>query len=97
MYQYTRQDEELAHMPNKVKTAFLKLQKMGVPVKIWHNVDPNYSEYRGYFWIDCEEQDNKIFYDYWEMYLDPKCEDILETAGVYSEWYNPAYLCVYDI
>jgi hypothetical protein len=97
MYQYTRQDEELAHMPSKVQTAFLKLQKMGVPVKIWYNVDPNYGEYRGYFWIDCEEEDGELFYDYWEMYKNEKCEDILNSAGVYSEWYNPAYLCVYDI
>lgn len=97
MYQYTRQDEELAHMPSKVQTAFLKLQKMGVPVKVWWQLDPQYQDYRGYFWIDCEEQDAEQFYNYWEMYEDEKCEAILDKAGVYAEWYNPAYLCVYDI
>lgn len=96
---YTREDEELAHMPSKVKTAFLKLQKLGCPVKIWWQTDPNYMDYRGYFWISTEETSSWEWLDYYSTALvcgSEKLREILDKADLYFEWENPAIAGVYD-
>ena len=94
---YNRNDEELAHMPSKVKTAFLKLQSLNAPVKIWHDTNPNSQNYRGYFWISAEEGKDEWLDYYSNFWGSERLNDILNKAGLYWEWYNPAWGEVYDM
>lgn len=95
---YKRTDEDLNHMNSKQKTAFLRLQKLGCPVKIWWQKDPKFMDYRGYFWIDSEEYDSELFLDYYDNYMgSEKLQSILDKAGLYFEWQNNSVACVYDI
>jgi len=92
---YQRTDEELNHLSSKEKTAFLKLHKLGCPVKIWFQLDPEYMDYRGLFWIDTEE-DEKGFLDYYDNYFgSEKMTKVLEKADLYFEWENSAVACVH--
>ena len=94
---YTRNDEELAHMPSKVKTAFLKLQSLDAPVKIWHQNNPKYMDYRGYFWLSGEEGKDEWLDYYSNFWGSERLNDILNKAGLYWEWQNPAWGNVYDL
>jgi len=94
---YNRNDNELAHMPSKVKTAFLKLQSLNAPVKIWHDTNPNSQNYRGYFWISAEEGKDEWLDYYSNFWGSERLNDILNKAGLYWEWQNPAWGNVYDI
>lgn len=74
--------------------AFLELQAAGCPVKTWDGGD------RGHFWIDCEELEAEDWVNYWSTSLMPgsdRLNKILGGAGLYFEWANSAYVCVYDI
>ena len=74
--------------------AFLKLQAAGCPVKIWDGHD------RGHFWIDAEEPEAEGWLDYWSTSLmlgSDRLNKILEGAGLYFEWHNSAYACVYNV
>jgi hypothetical protein len=93
---YTREDEELAHMPSKVKTAFLKLQKLGAPVNVWHQNNPKYMDYRGYFWLSGEECKEEWLDYYSNFWGSDELNDILNKAGLYFEWENPAWGNVYN-
>jgi hypothetical protein len=93
---YTREDEELAHMPSKVKTAFLKLQKLGAPVNVWHQNNPKYTDYRGYFWLSGEECKEEWLDYYSNFWGSDELNDILNKAGLYFEWENPAWGNVYN-
>ena len=94
---YQRTDSDLDHLTSKQKTAFLKLQKMGCPVKIWWQNDPQYTEYRGLFWIDSEEDEND-FLEYYDNYWgSDKMNTVLKKAGLYFEWQNSAVACVYEM
>lgn len=93
---YQRTDEELNHLNSKQKTAFLKLQKLGCPVKIWWQNDLKYMEYRGLFWIDSEEYEAEEFLDYYSNYWGSEVlTKTLEKAGLYYEWQNSAVACVH--
>jgi hypothetical protein len=78
-------------MIKKHKVAFNKLKALGIPVKTWDD------DSRGYFYIDCEEYGAEEHLDYYSLYWgSDKLNSILKQAGLYYEWYNPAYACVYD-
>tara|TARA_R100000988_G_scaffold68123_1_gene34775 strand:+ start:3370 stop:3633 length:264 start_codon:yes stop_codon:yes gene_type:complete len=79
----------------KQTIAFNKLKQLGIPVK---NSD-DYDDDRGVFWIDCEEYGAELHLDYWSTQLmcgSDKLNKILNEAGLYFEWYNSAYACVYE-
>jgi len=93
---YTHEKEELVedYMTEKAADAFLALQKAGCPVKVWESGN------RGHFWIDAEEPEAEGWLDYWSMELmtgSPRLNEILGEFGLYFEWYNSAYACVYDM
>ena len=89
--------EEVSHMTKSSISAFIKLKKAGCPVKVWHQNDPKYMDYRGYFWIDTEESGAESWLDYYnQMMGHEKLVDILDTAGLYFEWENSAVACVFD-
>ena len=96
MIGFTYTKEELVEeydMSVDAAGAFLELQAAGCPVKTWEAGD------RGHFWIDCEEPEAEGWLDYWNMTLmsgSDRLNQILEGAGLYFEWYNSAYACVYD-
>jgi len=97
LYNYSIDDEELQHLTAKQKRCFLKLQKMGVPVKIWYQNNPEYEDYRGLFWIDTEEEMSECFLDYYGMpWGSEKLNKVLESADLYYEWANAAYAHVYE-
>jgi hypothetical protein len=80
-------------MKAHARKAFKKLEKLGCPVKEWHD------DSRGHFWISAEEGDHYLWLDYYddEMYWgSKKLQKILEDNDLYFEWYNPGYACVYD-
>lgn len=78
-------------MKRNARTAFNQLKKLGCPVKEWHGDD------RGYFWIDAEENRGD-WLDYWSNYSGSDLlNEILNNNGLYWEWHNPGYGCVYDI
>lgn len=91
---YTK--EELVEdydMPVDAANAFITLQEAGCPVKTWDGGN------RGHFWIDAEEPEAEGWLDYWAsdlMFGSDRLNGILEDAGLYFEWYNSAYACVYD-
>tara|TARA_R110000851_G_scaffold200232_1_gene351408 strand:- start:35 stop:361 length:327 start_codon:yes stop_codon:yes gene_type:complete len=81
------------HMTEKSIKAFIELKKIGCPVRISEDYDD-----RGYFWIDGESEYSELFLNYYSMTLvegSPELQNILEDNGLYFEWYNPAYACVY--
>jgi hypothetical protein len=80
-------------MKANVKKAFDTLKMLGCPVKEWDGDD------RGHFWIDAEEENAELWLDYWNTDLafgSDKLNQILDDNGLYWEWYNSAYGCVYD-
>jgi len=85
---------DVAHMTEESIKAFIKLRQIGCPVRLSENYDD-----RGYFWIDGESQYSELFLDYYSMTMvegSPELQQILEDNGLYFEWYNPAYACVYE-
>jgi len=79
-------------MKKEARAAFNKLKKLGCPVIESH---PD----RGHFWIDAEQTKAEGWLDYWSSDLfmgSDKLNDILSQHGLYWEWYNSAYGCVYD-
>jgi hypothetical protein len=73
------------------KKAFDKLKNAGIAVRL------SESEDYGIFWIDCEtgSVETEIALDYYEniggsIFLN----NTLEKAGLYFEWYNPAYATI---
>lgn len=97
MHTFTYTKEELVEeygMSISAAVAFLALQEAGCPVKTWEGLD------RGHFWIDAEEPESEDWLNYWSMNLmtgSDRLNEILEEAGLYFEWHNSAYACVYDI
>lgn len=92
-------DEDLEHMPDNAKNAFIELHKLGCPVKTWYQNDPDYHDYRGYFWISAEEGNSWEWLDYYSLKLtcgSEKLQDILQKNKLYFEWENAAVACVYD-
>lgn len=90
-------EDDLQHMTAKVKKCFRKLEAMGVPVKVWYQTERGYEDYRGYFWIDAECGGSEKWLDYYGNYEgNEKMNKILDDAGLYFEWYNSAFACVYD-
>ena len=80
-------------MKANVKKAFDTLKKLGCPVKEWDDDE------RGYFWIDAEDESAGLWLDYYSDNLffgSEKMNEILRKHGLYWEWYNSAYGCVYD-
>jgi hypothetical protein len=73
--------------------AFKILEEMGVPVRS----SEGYGD-RGYFWISAEEgEESEVWLNYYSNYWgSPKLNKVLEVHGLYFEWYNAAYACVYD-
>ena len=92
--------DEISHMtPSSIK-AFIELKKLGCPIDIWYQNNPKYQDYRGYFWIKCEEYDAESWLDYYdsEMYWgSERLQRILEKHGLYFEYQNSAVACVYAI
>lgn len=79
----------------KARKAFNKLKKLGCPVRESQPYHPD----RGYFWIDAEAPEAEGWLDYWSADLffgSDKLNKILADHGLYWEWYNSAYGCVYD-
>jgi hypothetical protein len=76
----------------KARKAFNKLKKLGCPVRESHSD-------RGHFWIDAEAPEAEGWLDYWSADLcfgSDRLNKILADHGLYWEWYNSAYGCVYD-
>ena len=82
-------------MKKEARAAFNKLKKLGCPVRESQPIYPD----RGHFWIDAESPDAYEWLDYWSADLSfgsDKLNKILLDHGLYWEWYNSAYGCVYD-
>jgi hypothetical protein len=76
----------------KAQKAFNELKALGAPVKS----SEGYPD-RGYFWLSAEEEMSELWLDYYSNYWgSDKLNEILEKYGLFKEWYNPAYACVYD-
>jgi len=91
-------DEDNEHMSDVVFNAYVNLVQAGCPVKIWWQVKPGYQDYRGYFWIDTEEQGAGMWLDYNGKYDgSERLATILSDAGLYFEWENSAVASVFDI
>jgi len=89
---------EIEHMTEEAIKAFIELKKIGCPVRMSKNLYGKCDD-RGYFWIDCETEYAGLFLDYYNMSMSegsPELQKILEDNGLYFEWYNPAYACVYE-
>ena len=81
-------------MNSKARKCFKELEKAGCPVKEW------YTDERGHFWIDGEEEGATEWLDYWNMNRiagSDRLNRILNKHGLYFEWQNSAYAHVYDI
>ena len=92
-------EEDLEHMHDNAKAAFKELHKLGCPVKTWYQNDPEYQDYRGYFWISAEETSSWEWLDYYSTNLmmgSDKLVDVLNKYDLYFEWENPAVAGVYD-
>jgi len=75
----------------KARRAFLKLQKMGVPVKI------DIQGHGGHFWINAEEHGAESHLDYYDLYWgSEKLQKVLSDNDLYFEWVNAAAASVYD-
>lgn len=74
--------------------AFDKLRMAGIDVR------ESESEDYGIFWINCEtdsvetQQALEYYDNYWGSEF---LNDTLEKAGLYFEWYNPAYATVTEL
>lgn len=98
MERYTKEDFE--HMTPNAKKAFKELLKLGAPVKIWYQTDPNYQDYRGYFWISAEEGCSWEWLDFYSPSLSMgslKLNKVLDKYELYFEWENAAVAGVYDL
>lgn len=103
--EYTRQmflcdyhPSEIEHMSEGAIKAFIELKKIGCPVRVSDNLYGKCND-RGYFWIDGESQYSELFLDYYDMRMvegSPELQQILEDNGLYFEWENPAYACVWE-
>lgn len=81
-------------MKRHARKAFKELEKLGCPVKEWHD------DSRGYFWIDAEEPEASEWLDYWDMNLiagSDHLRHVLSKHGLYFEWENSAIGHVHDI
>ena len=79
-------------MQKRARKAFNALKKMGCPVKEWDGND------RGHFWINAEEENAGEWLDYYNLFEgSKKLNEILNSNGLYFEWTNSAFGCVYDI
>jgi len=83
-------------MKNHAKKAFNALRKMGIQVR---EADESKWADRGHFWIDCECGDTAttMALEYYSNYEgSDELNKILDDNGLYFEWYNAAFACVYD-
>lgn len=83
-------------MKPNVKKAFSLLKAEGCPVREYNAIHDND---RGYFWIDAEDENAGLWLDYYNTNLffgSDRLNEILNKHGLYWEWYNSAYGCVYD-
>jgi hypothetical protein len=88
-------EEENEHMTDEVFEAYADLVEAGCPVKIWWQVKPRYQDYRGFFWIDSEEEGSSKWLDYYSKYEgSEKLQSTLDKAGLYFEWENSAVATV---
>ena len=81
-------------MSKNARKCFNELKKKGCPVKEW------YSDERGHFWIDAEEDCEGKWLNYWgnEMYFGSDLlRDTLSKYELWFSWCNSAYAHVYDI
>lgn len=83
-------------MQANAKKAFEELKKMGVPVK-------DAPDHGGHFWISAEEENSHEWLDYYDglkswsdWMINDKIHAVLEKHNLFAEWYNPAYVIVYD-
>lgn len=84
-------------MKRNFRTAFNRLQKLGVPVKEYGGEEPN-------FWISAEEGGSYLWCDYfdgyripdWEFGVHPAITSTLRELGLFAEWQNPAQLTVWE-
>ena len=91
-------DEENEHMTAEIFTAYSELVELGCPVKIWHQLDREYQDYRGFFWLSAEEEGAEEWLDYWSNYSgSDKLNEILKKANLWFEWQNSAVGCVYSV
>jgi hypothetical protein len=83
-------------MKRNFRTAFNRLQKLGVPV---HETNDGES-----FWISAEETGSHNWVDYydghnipeWEFGVSNKITELLRGLGLFAEWQNPAKLNVWE-
>ena len=83
-------------MKKNFRTAFNRLQKLGVPVRETNDGLR--------FWISAEESDSYKFCDYydgymipdWEFGVSPVITETLNKYGLWHEWQNPAQLNVWE-
>ena len=95
--EYYGQDE-LEHLTPSALVAFEKLHELGAPVKIWHQTNPEYQGYRGYFWLDSEEDATGEWLEYYSNFWgSEKLNKILKDSGLYFEWDNAGYASVYKL
>lgn len=84
-------------MKRNFRTAFNRLTKLGVPVREYHDDQPN-------FWISAEEDTSHLWCDYfdgyrmpdWEFGVNPQITKVLRELGLFAEWQNPAQLNVWE-
>lgn len=89
--------EEINHMTPESIKAFIELKKLGCPVDIWYQNKKGYQDYRGYFWIQAEDENAEIWLDYYSDYWgSDKLQKTLEKYGLHFEWQNSAVACVYE-
>ena len=90
--------EEINHLTPEQLDAFIKLDKLGVPVKIYDQQNPKLEDYRGVFSIDSEEEGCELFVDYFNpakfMGTD-EMNKIIYDAGLYWDWENPGWINVH--
>lgn len=67
--------------------AYNSLQALGLPVYV-HPDD------RGNFSIDAE---CTFLVDYYEAFVHPDIDSILNASGLFAEWVNPGRMAVYKI
>jgi len=90
--------EETSHMTKQSIRAFIKLKKLGCPVDVWYQNKRGYEDYRGFFWINAEEEGAEQWLDYWHVMAGhDKLTKILSDNGLYFEWDNSAVACVYEM
>jgi hypothetical protein len=81
-------------MSKNARKCFKHLQKLGCPVKEWHDKS------RGHFWISAEEENSDEWLDYYSMTLcagSERLNKIMNSYGLWFEWQNSAVAHVYSI